>query len=42
MFKFHKLGIRGRIWTWIKSFLNDRIAVINMSGENGQKFKTSF
>ena len=40
--KLHTLGIRGRIWTWIKSFLNDRIAVINISGEKGQKFKTTF
>ena len=41
MFKLHSLGIRGRIWDWIKSFLDDRRAVIYLGGENGQEFHTS-
>ena len=41
MYKLHGLGIRGRIWDWIKSFLSDRRAIINMCGEKGQEFNTS-
>ena len=40
MYKLHVLGIRGRIWTWIKSFLSDRRTVISMGGEKGQEFNT--
>ena len=42
MFKLHKLWIRGRMWKWIKSFLNDQKAFINMKGDNGREFKTTF
>ena len=42
MYKLHKLGIRGRMWKWIKSFLNDRKAFINMKGDKGREFKTTF
>ena len=40
MYKLHRLGIRGRVWRWIKNFLNNRRAVITMSGEKGQEFNT--
>ena len=33
MFKLHKLGIGGRMWKWIKSFINDRKAFTNMKGD---------
>ena len=41
MYKLHGLGIRGRIWSWIRSFLNDRRAVITLGGEKGQEFNTA-
>ena len=41
MYKLHGLGIRGRIWGWIKSFLIDRRSVTNMGGEKRQEFNTS-
>ena len=41
MYKLHGLGIRGRIWSWIKSFLSDRRAVITIGGEKGQEFNTA-
>ena len=42
MYKLHKLGIRGRMWKWIKSFLNGRKVFINMKGDKGREFKTAF
>ena len=38
LYKLKELGIRGRVWEWIKSFLNDRKAVINLAGKRAQEF----
>ena len=38
LFKLKELGIRGRVWEWIKNFLKDRKAVINMAGKRAQEF----
>lgn len=40
MMKLKEMGITGRIWQWIRDFLTDRSAVINMSGVKGQDFCT--
>ena len=35
------MGIRGRVWAWIRNFLTDRKAVINMAGERSQEFDSN-
>ena len=40
MHKLWSMGITGRMWTWIRSFLTGRSAVINMSGIKAQEFGT--
>ena len=41
LFKLKEMGIRGRVWGWIRNFLTDRRAVINMGGERAQEFETN-
>ena len=41
MVKLKEMGITGRIWQWIKDFLTDRSAMINMSGVKGVDFSTA-
>ena len=41
MVKLKEMGITGRIWQWIKDFLTDRSARINMSGVKGVDFSTA-
>ncbi|MEW8548387.1 MAG: reverse transcriptase domain-containing protein [Candidatus Thiodiazotropha sp.] len=40
MHKLWKMGITGKIWSWISNFLLDRTAAINMSGVRAQEFGT--
>ncbi|MEW8545279.1 MAG: reverse transcriptase domain-containing protein, partial [Candidatus Thiodiazotropha sp.] len=40
MVKLKEMGITGRIWHWIRNFLTDRSATINMSGVKGVDFCT--
>ena len=42
MQKLWKMGITGRMWAWIKNFLSDRSATINMNGMKAPEFKTEF
>ena len=41
LFKLKEMGIRGRVWAWIRDFLTDRRVVINMAGERAQEFDTN-
>ncbi|MEW8546904.1 MAG: reverse transcriptase family protein [Candidatus Thiodiazotropha sp.] len=41
MFKLKKLGLSGRVWKWINSFLVDRQAMISMGGNKGPHFATN-
>ena len=41
MVKLKEMGITGRIWQWIKDFLTDRSARINMSGVKGVDYSTA-
>ena len=41
MRKLKEKGITGRIWCWIRDFLTDRSAAINMSGVKGETFCTA-
>ena len=38
LFKSNEMGIRERVWTWIRSFRRDRRVVINMEGTKKQEF----
>lgn len=38
MVKLERMGICGRMWRWIRSFLSDRQASIILQGQKGQKF----
>lgn len=38
--KLFRMGIRGKIWRWIKDFLSDRHAAITIRGEKGEKFES--
>ena len=38
--KMHKLGIRGKIWSWISDFLSDRTARCYLKGSHGVEFFT--
>ena len=40
MVKLKEIRITGRIWHWIKDFLTDRSAAINMGGVKGPGFST--
>ena len=40
MQKLLGMGITGRMWSWIRNFLTERSAAINMSGVKAQDFKT--
>ncbi|MCG8113581.1 MAG: reverse transcriptase domain-containing protein, partial [Candidatus Thiodiazotropha taylori] len=40
MMKLKDMGITGRMWYWIRDFLADRSAVINLSGVRGPGFST--
>ena len=41
LFKLKEMGIRGRVWAWIRNFLTDRKAVINIAGERTQEFDSN-
>ena len=41
MFKLRKLGLTGRVWKWINSFLTSRHALISMGGKKGTCFATN-
>ena len=41
MRKLKEKGITGRIWCWIRDFLSDRSAAINISGVKGEAFCTA-
>ncbi|MEW8546772.1 MAG: reverse transcriptase family protein, partial [Candidatus Thiodiazotropha sp.] len=38
LFKLHKKGIQGRIWFWLRSFLQDRTASCRLGNQEGEKF----
>ncbi|CAG2201657.1 unnamed protein product [Mytilus edulis] len=38
--KLYQYGIKGKIWKWVHSFLNNREAVININNTKGELFKT--
>ena len=38
--KMHKLGIRGKVWSWISDFLSDRTARCYLKGSHGVEFFT--
>ena len=40
MVKIHKIGIKGKTWKWINSFLSDRTARCILGHFNGENFQT--